>query len=100
MIDATISRVRMRPLGRLGRSRVGGYRCAAPTHTCASGGETVTDASSIADGLPARPRAARARPEAGDLMASIIWPYGRGRVRVPPHPPLVCRLTGRRSHRP
>jgi hypothetical protein len=73
MIDATISRPRdalcrvwaapgtaSRPLRGLS---------AAPS---ASRRQSVTDATSIGNGLPPRPRAVTARPTAGERMASII----------------------------
>jgi len=74
MIDATISRVRLRDLPCLGRPRI---RCAAAGGVAASAPgasrrQAVTDAPSIGDVLPPRPRAASSRPGAGDLMASTI----------------------------
>ena len=51
-----------RPIGLDGRS-------AAP---CASRAQPVTDATSIADDLIPRPKAASSRPEADGLMASSI----------------------------
>jgi hypothetical protein len=56
MVDATISRARMRDLARLG----------------ASHGRAVTDAGGIADVPSLRRRAASSRPETDDLMASTI----------------------------
>jgi hypothetical protein len=73
MVDATISRARLRGLARLGRAR---GRAAAegvaapPPH--ASRRQAATDAASIGDVLPPRPRAASPRPGADDLMASTI----------------------------
>ena len=72
MIDATISRIRMRDLARRGRSRPGGGREAASRRACASRRENDTEASSIAAALPSHPRAASSCPGEGDLMASII----------------------------
>jgi hypothetical protein len=74
MVDATISRVRLRDLACLGRGRIrraaaGGVAAPAPD---ASRRQAVTDATSIGDVLPPRPRAASSRPGAGDLMASTI----------------------------
>jgi len=43
-----------------------------PTVPSASRRQAATDAASIGDVLPARPRAASPRPEAHDLMASAI----------------------------
>jgi hypothetical protein len=71
MVDATISRARMRDLARLGR-----FRPAPPGRAglCdpASHGRAVTDAASIADDPSVRPRAASSRPETDDLVASTI----------------------------
>jgi len=62
MIDATISRVRMRDLAR---------------RACASRRESGPEAFGLATAFslsPAsRPRAASSRPGAGDLVASTIW---------------------------
>jgi hypothetical protein len=74
MVDATISRVRLRDLACLGRARIrraaaGGVAAPAPR---ASRRQAATDATSIGDVLPSRPRAASPRPGASDLMASII----------------------------
>ena len=70
MVGATISRARLRGLTRLGRSRGRRARCAGPSAPCASVAEQLADATSIAEPLGDRPRAASPRPEAGDLMAS------------------------------
>jgi hypothetical protein len=72
MVDATISRVRMRDLTRLGRSRLCQGRFAAPPETYASRRQPVTDATSIGNGLPSHPRAASSRPATDDLVASTI----------------------------
>ena len=74
MIDATISRARLRDLACLGRyhwAESGGAGLRPAFASCRQG---VTDAASIGDTLPARPRATSSRPGTDDLMASIIWP--------------------------
>ena len=77
MIEATISRVRMRDLARRGRFHPGLGVWLKPDpklgrRACASRRESDTEASSIAVAFPSRPRAASSRPGEGDLMASII----------------------------
>ena len=72
MVDATISRVRLRELARLGRFRRRSGRFAACTAPSASRRPSVTDATSIGDGVAARPRAASSRPGTDDLVASTI----------------------------
>jgi hypothetical protein len=72
MADATISRVRMRDLARLGRSRLAPPGRAGLCEPSASRSRPVTDAASIADRPSARPRAASSHPEIGDLVASTI----------------------------
>ena len=77
MIDATISRVRVRDLARPGRFRTAhrGLATARPQivrRACASRRENGAEASSLATALPSRPGAASSRPGDGDLMASII----------------------------
>jgi hypothetical protein len=72
MVDATISRARLRDLACLGRCRLTGSGGAGSRQASASRRRTVTDASSIADGTPARPRAASSHPGTGDLVASTI----------------------------
>jgi hypothetical protein len=74
MVDAMVSRVRLRDLTRLGRARnrrdaAEGVAAPAP---CASRRQAAADATSIGDVLPPRPRAASSRPGADDLMASTI----------------------------
>ena len=60
MIDATISRVRLRGLARLGRCRGWPARYAGPPAPCASGAGHLTDATSIAE-PPSPPRSERSR---------------------------------------
>jgi hypothetical protein len=72
MVDATISRVRMRDLARRGRFHVQGSRFAASLNVCASRRESDPKASSLAIALPPRPRATSSRPGEGDLVASTI----------------------------
>jgi hypothetical protein len=72
MVDAIISRVRLRDLARPGRFRRRSGRVAAFAATCASRRPSVTDATSIGDGLPPRPEASSSRPGTDDLMASTI----------------------------
>jgi len=72
MVDATISRARLHDLARLGRSRLQRAGGAGPPQASASRRHAAADAASIADDLPARPRAASSRPEVRDLMAPTI----------------------------
>jgi len=72
MVDATISRVRMRDLARPDRFRPDANREAAWRRACASRRESGTEASCIAAALPSRPGAASSRPGDGDLVASTI----------------------------
>jgi hypothetical protein len=72
MVDATISRVRMRDPARLGRFGLSAPGRAGLCLPGASRNQPVTDATGIADRLLARPRAARSRPEASDSVASTI----------------------------
>ena len=72
MIDSKISRVRLRDLARLGRSRAASAACGRCTAASASRGEPVTVTSRSGNGLAARPTAASSRPAAGDLLESII----------------------------
>jgi hypothetical protein len=72
MVDATISRVRMRDLARRGRFRPGCDRSLASARprlarrACASRRESDPEASSLAVALPSRPRAASSRPGEGE----------------------------------
>ncbi len=70
---ATVSRVRLRNLPRLGRSGHEPIAArGAPLAPSASRRQSITDAGSIGDGLPPRPRAGSPRPGTGDLMAPPI----------------------------
>ena len=60
MVDATIRRARMRELACLGRR---------PSAACA---QSPAEATSIGEGLIARPRATSSRPATDRLMASTI----------------------------
>ncbi len=72
MIDATISRARLRDLACLGRSRPPDAGGAGLHWASAPRRRAATDAASIA-GVPSTcPRAASSRPETDDLMASTI----------------------------
>jgi hypothetical protein len=72
MIDATISRARLRDLAGLGRSRPVSPGDAGQRRPSASRRRTGTDASSIAAGTSTRPRATSSRPGSDDLVASTI----------------------------
>jgi hypothetical protein len=72
MVDAVISRARMRDLACLGRFRLAPPGRAGLCEPGASHGRADADAGSIADAPSVRPRAASPRPEADDLMASTI----------------------------
>jgi hypothetical protein len=72
MLDAMISRARMRDLTCLGRFQGWEARVAGFPALCASCAERATDATGIADSLGLPPRAASSRPGADDLMASGI----------------------------
>jgi len=72
MIDATISRVRLHDLAGLGRCEQVAAGEAGLHLSAASRRQSVTDATSIGETLPPRPRAASSRPGTGDLVASII----------------------------
>jgi hypothetical protein len=75
MIDATISRARLRDLACLGRFCPADAGGAGLRWASASRRQAGTDAASIAAVPSTSPRAASSRPEAGDLMASTI--HGR-----------------------
>jgi hypothetical protein len=72
MVDAMISRVRLRDLAGLGREQPVAPGGAGPHRPCASARRTGTEASSLAAGAPHRPRATSSRPATDDLMASTI----------------------------
>jgi hypothetical protein len=73
MADATISRVRLRDLTRLGRSRTD-HRPAKrpPPGACASRRRVVTDAGKHRQRLAAAPQSGQLAPRTCDLMASPI----------------------------
>jgi hypothetical protein len=73
MADAKISRVRLRDLTRLGRSRIG-HRPASgpPTGACASRRRVVTDAGEHRQRLAAAPQSGQLAPRTCDLMTSAI----------------------------
>jgi hypothetical protein len=73
MADAKISRVRLRDLTRLGRSRTG-HRPASgpPTGACASRRRVVTDAGEHRQRLAAAPQSGQLVPRTCDLMTSAI----------------------------
>jgi hypothetical protein len=71
MVDATISRARMRDLARPGRFHLAPPGRAGLCEADASHGRAVTD-DSIADAPSVRPTATSSRPETDDLMASTI----------------------------
>jgi len=72
MVDATISRARLRNLACLGRSRPAETGAAGLRRSSASRRRAGTDAASIATVPSLCPRAASSRPESDDLMASPI----------------------------
>jgi hypothetical protein len=73
MVDAMISRVRMRDLTRLGRSRTG-HRPASgpPPGAYASRRRVVTDAGKHRQRLAAAPQSGQLTPRARDLMAPPV----------------------------
>jgi hypothetical protein len=72
MVDATISRARLRHLRTLGRSRAAPGGGAAASSPSASRRRTVADGAAIADGTSPRPSARSWRPGSYDLVASTI----------------------------
>jgi hypothetical protein len=72
MSSSTISRVRLRDLSGLGRSGLVPAGKAGPHKTCASPRRLLTDATSIAEEPPRRPRPPSSRPEADDLVELLI----------------------------
>src|SRR5437762_9341706 len=70
MVVATSSRARLHDLacfGRVRRAEAGGAGLHPARASCR---QSVTDATSIGDGLPPGPRATSSRPETDDLVAS------------------------------
>ena len=82
MVDAPISRVRLRGLARLGRFQACSARRAGSTSLSASCAERLTDATSIAEVLGPRPRASPL-PGTDDLVASTVWGTVSGSAAVP-----------------
>jgi hypothetical protein len=73
MADATISRVRLRDLARLGRSRTDQRPASGPPPgACASRRRVVTDALWHRQRLVAAPQSGQLAPRTGDLVASSI----------------------------
>jgi hypothetical protein len=72
MVDATISRVRLRDLAGLGRSRPARAGVAAATSPSAARRRTDADGAAIAAGTSPRPSAPSSRPGTDDFTASII----------------------------
>jgi hypothetical protein len=72
MVDATISRVRLRDLARLGRYGPDTAGGAGLHRACASPRRPLTDAPGIGKRPPQRPRRTSSRPAADDLAASPI----------------------------
>jgi hypothetical protein len=75
MVEATISRVRMHDLARLGRSRTG-HRPASgpPSGACASRRRVVTDARWHRQRLAAAPQSGQLAPRTCDLATSPVLP--------------------------
>jgi hypothetical protein len=73
MVDATISRVRMHDLARLGRSRTV-HRPASgpPPAACASRRQVVTDTFGYRQRLAAAPQSGQLAPRTCDLVTSTI----------------------------
>jgi hypothetical protein len=73
MVDSTISRLRMRDLARLGRSRAGHRPARGPLPAAsASRRRVLTDASGIGKASSARPQSGQITPRSHDLAASPI----------------------------
>jgi len=72
MVDAMISRARLHDLAALGRFGLTAAGGAGSRKACASPRRLLTDASSIAEEPPRRPKAPSSRPGSYDLMASTI----------------------------
>jgi hypothetical protein len=72
MIDSTISRARMRDLTGLGRVILGEAGGAGSPENHASPRRHLTDATSIGEAPPRRPRPLSSRPGRDDLVESII----------------------------
>jgi hypothetical protein len=73
MVEATISRVRMRDLTRLGRSRAAHRPASGPPRgACASRRRVVTDTFGYRQRLAAAPQSGQLAPRTGDLMSSTI----------------------------
>ena len=72
MIDATVSRARLRDLAALGRSHLADRRCATVSKVSASRRCGLADASSIDEPTPPHPRTSSSCPGADDPVASII----------------------------
>jgi hypothetical protein len=72
MIDSTISRARMHDLSGLGRVALGEAGGAGSPESHASPRRHLTDASSIGEAPPWRPKPLSSRPARDDLVKSII----------------------------
>jgi hypothetical protein len=72
MVDATISRARLRDLACLGRSGLAQAGGAGSREACASPRRGLTDADRHRQALAAAPQTGRLTPGAGELMASPI----------------------------
>jgi len=72
MVDAPISRVRLRDLVCLGRGRLVHAVAAGAHEPTASRRRRGTDADGIAAATPAHPGRASSRPGAAELVASTI----------------------------
>jgi hypothetical protein len=73
MADAPISRLRMRDLARLGRSRAGHRPASGPSPgASASRRRVLTDADEHRQGLVAAPQSGQLTPRSHDLVAPPI----------------------------